>query len=270
MTTVLVRLLLVLLVALLVSLRLGWGCVGGSAASWRDLLSIPWLRWLHLLLSRSIWGWWNIFAATPPLTHTYWLVMNITTWMFALHHAPIHFTVFSLCITLLHLLLLIAALVLLMGGSTVSLLLGKHVCAYFLGMVKLVLNFGLRLSGRINIIVAERCIYLGCASTWLAVTGQFPLKLHWITLIYLRLKFHLLGCMVRFVILSRILSDIHTILSIVARVSLDNLRLVQQTLTLVLLLPMMDLSMSSHWVSCWSSWAMTGDEGFIEMRAFLR
>ena len=52
--------------------------------------------------------------------------------------------------------------------------------------------------------------------------------------------------MVRFVILSRILSDIHTILSIVARVSLDNLRLVQQTLTLVLLLPMMDLSMCSH------------------------
>ena len=91
-------------------------------------------------------------------------MLRIATCLLALHHASIHFTVFSLCITLLQLLLLSAALVLLIVGSTVSLLLGEHVCSWLLSVVQLVLNFGVGLSVWIKIIVEEGCIYFRCSS----------------------------------------------------------------------------------------------------------
>ena len=97
--------------------------------------------------------------------------------------------------------------------------------------------------------------------------------LYWISLIYLWLQaICLLSRVRRFMIMSRILSYIHTVSSVVARVSLDDLRLVHQAITLMFLLSViMNLCMSLHRVSCWTSWALTWvEEIFIKMRAFLR
>ena len=137
--------LLVLLVVMWFSWRLRLGRRWCSATPWWPcFLSIPGLRWLHLLLSRTIRrGLGSSFRTTPTLIHSNGLVSSTTSSRLCLKHASIHFGVSSLRLTLLQLLLLGTALILGRRWSTISFQRTEHIHSYLLRVVKLVLKFGL-------------------------------------------------------------------------------------------------------------------------------